>query len=128
MFPAGSLDRLGAMLGAHVCLVAHSVDTGHRPDLSVAEDVATFSAGAVAYVNVARLAAPMRIGAALGAVPWVQTTHIVDKCSRRACGGPEVTDRSARVVAAGRLFEPLGKLASRVGCQLAPYRTCTWRP
>ena len=46
-----------------VCLVAYGLASGHWPDLSDQEDVAKFSAEAFAYVNVARLAAPLRVGA-----------------------------------------------------------------
>lgn len=55
-----------------VCLVAYGLLSGHWPDLSDQEDVATFGAEAFAYVNLARLAAPLRVGSALALVPWVQ--------------------------------------------------------
>ena len=61
-----------------VCVVAFSLVTGHVPDLSDQEEVAQFGAEALAFVNVARFAAPFRIGAALSAVPWVQA-NIVDR-------------------------------------------------
>jgi hypothetical protein len=56
--------------------------SGHWPDLSDQEDVAQFGAEAFAYVNLARLAAPLRVGTALSLVPWVQA-NIVDRFSRR---------------------------------------------
>ena len=61
-----------------VCLLVYSLVSGHWPDFSDSEDLATFGAEAFAFVNIARLAAPLRIGAALSAVPWVQA-NIVDK-------------------------------------------------
>ena len=65
-----------------VCLVAYGLLSGHWPDLSDQEDVAQFGAEAFAYVNLARLAAPLRVGTALSLVPWVQA-NIVDRFSRR---------------------------------------------
>lgn len=64
-----------------VCLLAYSLVSGHWPDFSNEEDLATFGAEAFAFVNIARLAAPLRIGVALSAVPWVQA-NIVDKLQR----------------------------------------------
>ena len=64
-----------------VVLVVYSVATGHWPDLTDQEDLAQFGAEAFAYVNIVRFAAPLRIGAALSAVPWVQA-NIVDRLVR----------------------------------------------
>lgn len=64
-----------------VCVVAYSLFTGHVPDLQDQEDMAQFGAEAFAWVNVARFAAPLRVGTALSAVPWVQA-NIVDRLSR----------------------------------------------
>ena len=63
MAPQVQLAFWGASLP--VCLVAYGLASGHWPDLGDQEDVAKFSAEAFAYVNVARLAAPLRVGAAL---------------------------------------------------------------
>lgn len=61
-----------------VCMVVYSAVSGHFPDLSDQEDMAKFGAEAFAYVNVARFAAPLRVGGALALVPWVQA-NVVDK-------------------------------------------------
>jgi len=45
--------------------------TGGWPDLSDPEDQGKVAASAFALVNVARFAVPLRIGLALGTVPWV---------------------------------------------------------
>ena len=68
-----------------VCVVAYALFTGHVPDLSDQEEMAHFGAEAFAWVNVARFAAPLRVGAALSAVPWVQA-NIVDRVSRARQG------------------------------------------
>ena len=68
-----------------VCVVAYALFTGHVPDLSDQEEMAQFGAEAFAWVNVARFAAPLRVGAALSAVPWVQA-NIVDRVSRARQG------------------------------------------
>ena len=60
-----------------VCLVIFRQLTGHWPDLSNQSDLQELGAEAFAFYNVARLAAPLRIGAALGAIPYVQK-NIVD--------------------------------------------------
>lgn len=61
-----------------VCLVAYFGVTGHFPDLSDQDDLAKLGAEAFAFVNVARFAVPLRIGLALGSVPWVQA-NIIDR-------------------------------------------------
>ena len=61
-----------------VCMVVYSAVSGHFPDLSDQEDMAKFGAEAFAYVNVARFAAPLRVGGALALVPWVQA-NVVDR-------------------------------------------------
>ena len=81
-----------------VCFFAYTVLTGHFPDLSNEEDMAKFGAEAFAWVNVVRFAAPLRIGVALSAVPWVQA-NIVDVFSRDhdedLSGGPRPWTGSA---------------------------------
>jgi len=61
-----------------ICLVVYSLVTGHWPNPTDGEDMAKFGAEAFAYVNLARFAAPLRMGVAFAAVPWVQT-NIIDK-------------------------------------------------
>lgn len=46
--------------------------TGHWPDLTNADDTKKISLNAFLFVNVARLAVPLRIGLALATVPWVE--------------------------------------------------------
>lgn len=46
--------------------------TGHWPDLTNADDMKKISLNAFLFVNVARLAVPLRIGLALATVPWVE--------------------------------------------------------
>ena len=60
--------------------------TGHLPDLSDAEDQARLGTEAFAFVNVARLAVPLRIGLALGTTPWVQA-NIVDRFQKPPLDG-----------------------------------------
>lgn len=61
-----------------VVLFGYYEFTGHWPDLSNKEDIATLSAEAFAFVNFARFAVPLRIGLALSTTPWIQS-NIVDK-------------------------------------------------
>jgi len=67
-----------------VCLVGFRQATGHWPDLTLTssgiggEDVKQVGGAAFAFVNVARLAVPVRIGLALSTVPWVEE-NIVGK-------------------------------------------------
>ena len=44
----------------------------HLPDWSNQQEMGKLGAEAFAYVNVARFAAPLRIGLALGLTPWIQ--------------------------------------------------------
>ncbi|KAL9188024.1 hypothetical protein ACHAXT_006402 [Thalassiosira profunda] len=55
-----------------VCVVSYQKVTGHWPNLSDAEEVKQVGLEAFAFVNVARLAVPLRIGLALSTVPWVE--------------------------------------------------------
>ena len=74
-----ALWELGFWLASvPVCLSAYYGLTGHWPDLSNEDDVAKLGAEAFAFVNVARFAVPLRIGLALGTVPWVQA-NIIDR-------------------------------------------------
>ena len=60
------------------CIVAYKQLTGHWPDFQNSDDVQKLGAEAFAFVNVARLAVPLRIGLALGTTPWIQS-NIVDR-------------------------------------------------
>jgi len=61
-----------------VALFAYFELMGHLPDMANADDQAKLGAEAFAFVNLARLAVPLRIGLALGTTPWVQT-NIVER-------------------------------------------------
>eukprot|EP00980_Cylindrotheca_fusiformis_P013699 scaffold3515_cov126-Cylindrotheca_fusiformis.AAC.48 len=50
--------------------------TGHFPDFRDSEDLAKLGAESFTFVNIARLAAPFRIGFALSLVPWIQENLI----------------------------------------------------
>ncbi|KAL7446089.1 hypothetical protein ACHAXM_010107 [Skeletonema potamos] len=54
-----------------ICVVGYNKFTGHWPDLSNSEDMKQLGGEIFAFVNVARLAVPLRIGLALSTVPWV---------------------------------------------------------
>lgn len=72
-----------AFWGASIpfCIFAYYQVTGHWPDLSNAEDQAKLSAEAFAFLNLARLAIPLRIALALSMTQKVQT-DIVDRFQR----------------------------------------------
>jgi len=57
---------------------AYIAATGHTPNLNDSTDVAQLSGEALAFVNLARLVVPVRIGLALSTIPWVQS-NIVDR-------------------------------------------------
>ena len=61
-----------------VCVSAYYGATGHWPDLNDSEDMAKLGAEAFAFINLARFAVPLRIGLALGSVPFIQT-QILDR-------------------------------------------------
>ena len=69
-----------AFWGASIpfCILAYYKVTGHWPDLSNAEDQAQLGAEAFAFLNLARLAIPLRIALALYLTQGVQT-NVVDK-------------------------------------------------
>jgi hypothetical protein len=54
-----------------ICVVGYNKFTGHWPDLSNSEDMKQLGGEIFAFVNVARLAVPLRIGLALSTAPWV---------------------------------------------------------
>lgn len=60
-----------------VCLLGYKEVTGHWPDLQNKEDLSKLGAEAFAFVNFARFAVPLRIGLALGTIPWIQE-NVVD--------------------------------------------------
>ena len=61
-----------------VALFAYYEFAGHFPDFSNQEDLQKLGAEAFAFVNLARLAVPVRIGLALSTTPWVKD-NIVDR-------------------------------------------------
>jgi len=61
-----------------VCIGAYYQVTGHFPDFDNQDDMAQLGAEAFAFVNLARFAVPLRIGLALGTVPFVQA-QILDR-------------------------------------------------
>lgn len=65
-----------------VCIFGFQAATGHWPDFSNQDDMAKVGAEAFAFVNLARLAVPLRIGLALATTPWVQA-NIVDKFNKK---------------------------------------------
>lgn len=71
------------LISIPVCLIGYQQVTGHWPDLSNSEDVAKLGAEAFAFVNVARLAVPLRIGLALSTTPWIQQ-NIVEKIGKES--------------------------------------------
>jgi len=60
-----------------VCVLGYKEVTGHWPDLNDKDDISKLGAEAFAFVNFARFAVPLRIGLALGTIPWIQK-NIVD--------------------------------------------------
>lgn len=55
-----------------VCVLGYKEVTGHWPDLNDKDDISKLGAEAFAFVNFARFAVPLRIGLALGTIPWIQ--------------------------------------------------------
>eukprot|EP00977_Amphora_coffeiformis_P012390 scaffold3063_cov191-Amphora_coffeaeformis.AAC.2 len=51
---------------------------GHLPDWTDKEEMSKLGAEAFAYVNIARFAAPLRIGLALSSAPWIQS-NLLDR-------------------------------------------------
>ena len=66
-----------------ICAYVFYQTTGHWPDFSDPEDAATFGGGAIAFVNVARLAAPLRMMLALGGASWIQN-NVMNKKNNEA--------------------------------------------
>jgi len=54
-----------------VCIFSYRQVTGHWPDVMNGEDAKKVGLQAFTFVNLARLAVPIRIGLALSTVPWV---------------------------------------------------------
>ena len=61
-----------------VCIGAYKEVTGHWPALTSQEELQKLGAGAFAFVTVARLAVPLRLGLALSTTPWVEE-NIVER-------------------------------------------------
>ena len=80
-------------ISAPVCIVGYREVTGHWPDFGNSDDIAQLGAEAFAFVNLARFAVPLRIGLALGTVPWVQRS-IIDRAGKPR-PAPPGTGRSA---------------------------------
>jgi hypothetical protein len=68
------LISIPVTLGAYVEL------TGHWPDFANQDDLAKLGAEAFAFVNLARLAVPIRIGLAISTIPWVEE-NVVERFS-----------------------------------------------
>uniref|UniRef100_A0A7S4C6V1 DUF1279 domain-containing protein n=1 Tax=Chrysotila carterae TaxID=13221 RepID=A0A7S4C6V1_CHRCT len=66
-----------------VCVFGYYEVAGHWPDFTSQEDLAKLGTEAFAFVNVARLAVPLRIGLALSTTPWVQA-NVVDKFNKKS--------------------------------------------
>ena len=79
--------------------------TGGLPDLTNAEDQAKVGASAFAYVNVARFAVPLRIGLALGTVPWVDE-NIVKRFLEKDDASPSPSSSAAVAAPAGMGVPP----------------------
>ena len=65
-----------------LCVLGFYKVSGHFPDFNNNDDMAKLGAEAFTYVNIARLAAPFRIGASLSLAPWVQQ-NIIDRFQRK---------------------------------------------
>ena len=59
-------------LSVPICLFSYRQVTGHWPSWQDGEDVRKVGLEAFAFVNIARLAVPIRIGLALSTIPWVE--------------------------------------------------------
>jgi hypothetical protein len=69
-------------LSIPVCLFSYRQVTGHWPNWQDGEDVRKVGLEAFAFVNIARLAVPIRIGLALSTIPWVEQ-NIVNRFNNR---------------------------------------------
>lgn len=58
-------------LSLFVALVCYVRITGQLPDWTDSEEMSKSGAEAFAYVNIARFAAPLRVGLALSSTPWI---------------------------------------------------------
>lgn len=56
--------------------------TGHFPDFGNQNDLEKLGVEAFTYLNIARLAAPFRIGVSLSLVPWIQS-NVVDRFQKQ---------------------------------------------
>ena len=61
-----------------VCAVGYKQTTGHFPDFTDKSDLSVLGAEVFAFANAARFALPLRIGLAIGTIPFVQE-NIVDR-------------------------------------------------
>ena len=65
-------------LSVPVLIITFIKVTGHIPDFNNQDDLEKLGVEAFAYLNIARLAAPFRIGLSLSLVPWIQA-NIVER-------------------------------------------------
>ena len=68
-------------LSVPICLFSYREVTGHWPNWQDGEDVRKVGLEAFAFVNIARLAVPIRIGFALSTIPWVEQ-NIVNRFNK----------------------------------------------
>ena len=66
------------ILAVPVCAVGYKQTTGHFPDFTDKSDLSVLGAEVFAFANAARFALPLRIGLAIGTIPFVQE-NIVDR-------------------------------------------------
>ena len=65
------------LIGGGGAVAAYVQATGHMPDLSNKEELAATGGSAFAFINVARLAVPVRIGLAVSTAPWVEENVVM---------------------------------------------------
>jgi len=64
------------MISVPAVALSYRVASGEWPDVSSQEDLAKVFGTSFAFLNIARLAVPLRIGLAIGLAPWVDTNVI----------------------------------------------------
>jgi hypothetical protein len=70
------------IIGGGGAALVYKNATGHWPDFNNKEDLAETAGSAFAFINVARLAVPVRIGLAVSTAPWVDE-NIVKKFQKK---------------------------------------------
>jgi hypothetical protein len=76
VFSFGVVQLVFWVLSIPLVILAFCRVTGHFPDFGDSEDMAKLGAESFTFLNIARLAAPFRIGFALSLVPWIQANWI----------------------------------------------------